>query len=168
MKKFTEVKLIPLIKEYENDIKLLIEESESLKYADNGVFKSNESCKTNIESWIKESEKSGYPNHFVVLLKDEFIGICGSPVINYDKNEHGFYFQLKKELWGLGLGTIIAEKLLNYTYVYDPHAIIYTNAVAINIPSAKILKKLGFVKTGEEFKLYNGLDVVRYRYETVA
>lgn len=163
MNKLTKIKLIPLIKEYEKNIRLLIEENESLKYIDNSVFKN-----TDIWNGIEESKEIEYSNHFVVLLNGDFIGVCGSPIINYDKNEHGFYFQLKNELWGLGFGTIIAKKLLNHMHLYNSDIVIYANAVAINIPSTKILKNLGFVKTGEEFKLHNGLDIVRYKYRRVS
>ncbi|MEI6102247.1 MAG: GNAT family protein, partial [Eubacteriales bacterium] len=120
-------------------------------------------CRARIKDLLKRNMKKGCPNHFVLLLGDEIIGLAGFPVMEQgikDGSAWGFYYQIIKKYWGQGLGTEAAKALLAYLFQRYPHAVVYADSVADNLASATILKKLGFElkHTDEKCFTKNGLE----------
>lgn len=102
---------------------------------------------------------------FIILADMEFCGIAGCPVINKDKLEFGFFYQILENYWNKNIGFKSAEWIISYMINHYKKLTIYADVIEDNIASVKILDKLGFSLTQkhiQEFerneKLFNILD----------
>ena len=98
---------------------------------------------------------------YVICYNGEVIGIAGTPIINEDTRECGFYYQLIRNYWGEGFGYEAAKAILNYTLRELNMNMIYADAAVANSASIRILRKLGFEETHIERKGFrkNGMEM---------
>ena len=123
---------------------------------------------------IKEIEKriSIFKNHDVFIIKQnkKTIGVAGCPCIDKQKNEYGFFYQLKKSVWGKGIGSEAALWCVNYMKKKHGTFTLYADVVSQNVASDKILKSLGFKQISVEKEAFqlNGLnmDIKKYSYRS--
>ena len=99
------------------------------------------------------------------LKTGEFTGCCGlRPYKNSEKIfEIGFH--LKPEYWGMGYGKEAAENMIKYAFEKLGAEKIFAGHNPANAASAKLLTKLGFTYTGDEYYKPTGLYHPSYIYE---
>ena len=85
----------------------------------------------------------------------ELAGCCGLR----PHGEHSFElgFHLRPEYWGRGLAAEAAEAVIRMAFADLDAAELFAGHNPKNVNSAKVLKKLGFVYTGDEFYPPTGL-----------
>ncbi|WP_067841818.1 GNAT family N-acetyltransferase [Amphibacillus sediminis] len=106
-----------------------------------------EEAMDNFQSILTDNDRYQKFGSYKVFTKDThtYIGFAKLEVKNHDATEAELGYMLLPEYWGKGFGTSIAELLINkaktlprlktVTAIIDPN----------NVPSKKILTKLGFV-----------------------
>ena len=105
-------------------------------------------------------KEKGYAYLPVELLgSQEFIGMIGMSYQKYDikldDSDEGFSefvdigWRLKTAAWGKGYATEGARAWMNYGFEKLNIETIYSVAPVINIPSQKVIGKIGFEKIGE-------------------
>lgn len=156
---------MPLIKQYSLEYSPIFQASPEYLtaiWSDKDVIKY-----TNIKQpcTLKEITErlKNFINHDVFIIKQnkETIGIAGCPCINKEKNQYGFFYQLKKSAWGRGIGSEAALWCVNYMKKKYGTFTLYADVVSENIASYKILKSLGFKETSVEKEAFqlNGLKI---------
>lgn len=103
---------------------------------------------------------------FIVKNNQKTIGIVGCPCINKEKSEFGLFYQLKRTVWGKGIGSKASKYIINYMKRKYGKLTIYADVVSENIASDKILNTLGFRLISEKkdgFKLDGrNMDIKNY------
>lgn len=101
---------------------------------------------------------------FVVLENENVIGIIGCPCINKETCEYGIFYQFRQSVWGKGVATTAVEWLLQFMEHKYPNARLFADVVADNIPSEKILNRVGFHMVSEESVERNGITLKVHNY----
>lgn len=101
---------------------------------------------TNIEdvkTWIKSIKPCD--NEFVFVLKDSN-KVIGSGGIGFDKsfNAYNISYNLHHDYWGMGYASEAAQALMDYAISIGAKDFVARHFEG-NIPSSKIIKKLGFI-----------------------
>jgi RimJ/RimL family protein N-acetyltransferase len=81
--------------------------------------------------------------------------------------EDGVYeigFHLRPDYWGKGLGTEAAKAVIDYAFTTLKANDLFAEHHPNNIGSMKLLEKLGFHHTHDEFYEPTGLNHPSYRY----
>ena len=87
------------------------------------------------------------PTVFAVTLDGRFCGAAGC-LKTERENTFGLFYQLLPEVWGRGIGTLSARMALAALLRQRPQALVLADAAAENPASVRILKRLGFERTG--------------------
>ena len=111
------------------------------KFVD-GKCLSREEAGHYVKMSMDSSEVNGF-GRFAVRYKTSkrLIGMCG--FLRQDE-EIDFEYRYSAETWGKGIGYDAANKVLNYGLEHLNLKKIYAGVAIENIPSIKILEKLGF------------------------
>ena len=103
--------------------------------------------------YMEHLEKYGYTYFAVDKLTDgEFIGFIG---LFYQTYESHFTpctdigWRLRKMAWGKGYATEGAKACLQFGFAEKGLALIYSVCPKLNIPSEKVMQKIGMQKEGE-------------------
>lgn len=158
------LKLVPIDLSYLNDIYELWSDYEVVKYTNVNLMTSLKECEDKVSFRINNQTDWTYPNNFVVLLEDKAIGLAGFPIMNKEKAEFGFYYQILRNCWGKGYASEVAESLLKYIFDYYPNATVFAGSVTENTASLKILKNLGFKEISIDEKAFKGYDIAHFKY----
>ena len=158
--KTSHLKLVPLSEEYAEELLPLWNDFEVIKYTNASQLNTIEECKDRIQSFL-EQEPYDVIRDYVILFHNEVIGIVGTPIIDEEAKEAGFYYQLKRNYWGEGFGYEAARAVLRHAMVNLNMNTIYADSVVANPASIRILRRLGFEETGIERKGFcnNGIEM---------
>lgn len=100
-------------------------------------------------NFVKSSRKNKTGYEFVIYdTKGEFIGCCAVNGINKDCNRGNLTYLIKPELWGKGYATEAGKLMLDFGFNVLGLERISGICMAENIPSEKVLIKLGFTYEG--------------------
>ncbi|WP_429190567.1 GNAT family N-acetyltransferase [Fusobacterium sp. PH5-44] len=133
--------------------------------ATNGEFSENE-IKERLSKEINNQNSYGV-QYWPIFLKetDEFIGCCGLRPYQLENKIYEIGFHLIPLFWGKGFAMEAAKIVIDYGF----HTLKVNDLFAGHNPnnknSAKILNKLGFHYTHDEFYLPTGLYHPSYRYK---
>lgn len=119
-------------------------------------------------NWIADP---GQNHHFVLVHANGVIGVVGLDVRDQSGAlELGYW--LAKPFWGRGLVTEAAAAVIFALRQHDPRAAITCSHFVDNEGSARVIRKLGFVPTGERMitSVSRGVDVrsLTYRLPVLA
>ena len=101
---------------------------------------------------------------FAILEKEDFIGLVGCPGIEGEESRFGFFYQLKKEVWGRSCGKTAASWMVAYMTEHHPASSLYADVAAQNTSSERILTRLGFQLQAEKEQLLHGSPTVIRSY----
>ncbi len=87
---------------------------------------------------------------FSIYQNETIIGLCGLQQIDLAKGKSELWYLLHKDYWGKGLAKEAVKILLAKGQQNRQLQTIYAEAVSSNAASWRILKSLGFIKTGEK------------------
>ncbi|WP_367269381.1 GNAT family N-acetyltransferase [uncultured Oscillibacter sp.] len=87
------------------------------------------------------------PTVFAVTLDGRFCGAAGC-LKTERENTFGLFYQLLPEVWGRGIGMLSARMALAALLRQRPQALVLADAAVENPASVRILKRLGFERTG--------------------
>lgn len=82
---------------------------------------------------------------------DEFVGCCGLRPTKPDEFIYELGFHLKKSFWGNGFGPEAANAVIQYAFEQLHVEALLAGHHPDNLPSKKILKRLGFHYIGDKF-----------------
>lgn len=127
-----------------------------------GVF-TKQQIAERLYSEIEQQEKHGiqYWPVFDKLL-DAFIGCCGLRPYDTNKAIYELGFHLKSDYWGKGYGIEAASAAINYAYTALKANGLFAGHNPQNEASAKMLEKLGFAYSHDEFYSPTGLNHPSY------
>lgn len=77
-----------------------------------------------------------------------------------DVDGHESIYALSRDSWGLGLGTELAEALVNYGFDTLGLPEVYATVDAENLASLRVLEKVGFVSVGQRGNNAGGTTIV--------
>jgi hypothetical protein len=106
---------------------------------------------------IKEMRK-GY-HYFGIKIHGKLVGLYKALIT--EKGLFGEHQTVDPNYRGLGLATAMYHQFINYARKNNLKKA-YVNILASQIPSKKIVKKLGFLKEGKEFEQAKGMKVQTY------
>ena len=89
------------------------------------------------------------------LASGELIGCCG--LRPHGANEYEIGFHLRPEFWGQGYATEAAQAAIHYAFTVLNAGKLFAGHNPKNTVSQKVLRKLGFTYTGDEFYEPTGL-----------
>lgn len=89
------------------------------------------------------------------LAANDLIGCCG--LRPYRANEYEIGFHLRPEFWGQGYAEESANAVIKYAFTVLKAEKLFAGHHPDNSKSRKLLNKLGFVYTGDEFYEPTGL-----------
>lgn len=89
------------------------------------------------------------------LMTNELIGCCG--LRPHKQNEYEIGFHLRQKFWGQGYAMEAADAAIQYAFTVLKAEKLFAGHNPKNIPSQKLLKKLGFTYIGDEFYEPTGL-----------
>ena len=136
------LQLVEFDTKYALDLFELWSDFEVIKYTYMPLLNSIDECKSKIEMFINYTDKK-FTNNFIIRLDNKAIGIIGSPIINKENENFGFYYQLSRAYWGKGYIGEATKAFIQYLKDGYPNAVINADAVSINPASIAILKNLG-------------------------
>lgn len=88
----------------------------------------------------------------IYLIKnDKNIGCCGLRPYDFEKNIFELGFHLKKDYWGKGLAQEASLAVIEYAFNVLKVDALFAGHNPNNTASSKLLKKLGFKYTHDEF-----------------
>ena len=123
----------------------------------------------NAKSWILDPGNE--PHRYVLVHANGVIGVVGLSVRD-DLGALDLGYWLAKPFWGRGLVTEAAASVIFALRQHDPRALITCSHFADNAGSARVIRKLGFVQTGERSItcVSRGVDVrsLTYRLPVLA
>ncbi|MDE5620626.1 MAG: GNAT family N-acetyltransferase [Ruminococcus sp.] len=100
-------------------------------------------------SWNNSSEFLNYGKGYCIMEEENVVAWAFSAAISSDEIDIGI--ETRSEYRHMGLGAIVAEKMIQYILNQNKRPVWACNS--INIPSQKLAEKLGFVKTSECFTI---------------
>lgn len=128
--------------ENSEDMYLLNQDSEVLKYTGDSPFLDIEAAHTFLENY-DQYEKYGVGRYAVILKSDNsFIGWCGLKYTQ-DKNEYDIGFRFFKRYWNNGFATEAAKACINYGFEHLKLTSIVGRAMKQNVASIIVLQKSG-------------------------
>lgn len=143
----------------QNDLKLaqlLWGDPEVTKFiCASGIFSSSDiSNRLNTEI---QNEKQHHVQYWPVfsLQSGELVGCCG--LRPHGKNEYELGFHLRPMFWGQGCALEAASAVIEYAFSVLKADSLFAGHNPNNIRSQKVLGKLGFSYTGDEFYAPTGL-----------
>lgn len=155
------LRLEKLEREYLNAIAELYADYDVMKYIHGKartLKETEEWLATRMEAW----EKNGFGMYaFLDKYSGEFIGRGGLAVLP-DGRGVEIAYAFKKSHWGKGLGTEVARKLVDIGFDELDLSELYATAWPDNLPSQRILEKIGMSRMG--LMPYRELTVIYYRY----
>lgn len=95
----------------------------------------------------------------------DFIGCCGLRPYRLENGIYEIGFHLKPKYWGKGLGTEAAKAVIIYAFEILKANDLFAGHHPNNIGSAKMLNKLGFHHTHDEYYEPTGMNHPSYRYK---
>lgn len=112
-----------------------------------------------------ENQKEFGMQYWPVFQKEtnEFIGCCGLRPYNLKGQVYEIGFHLTKASWGNGYAGEAALKVISYAFTYFNATELFAGHNPNNENSKKILQKIGFVYTGDEFYVPTGLYHPSYK-----
>ena len=99
------------------------------------------------------------------LGTDKFAGCCGLRPYKSSQKIYEIGFHLLPEYWGKGYGKEAAEGMIKYAFEKLGAGKLFAGHNPANTASAKLLAKLGFRYTGDEYYEPTGLYHPSYIYE---
>lgn len=93
-----------------------------------------------------------------------FIGCCGLRPYAIEEGICEIGFQLRPDYWGKGLGTEAAKAVIDYGFTTLKAKELFAGHHPDNTSSAKMLERLGFHYTHDEYYEPTGLNHPSYRY----
>jgi ribosomal-protein-alanine N-acetyltransferase len=121
-----------------------------------------EAIRARLEWEIRQGEQSGVQYWLVFLLETgQFAGCAGLRPKAGNLLELGYY--LLPGLWGKGLATEAATAVAHYAFTVLGVEALFAGHHPQNHASQKVLGKLGFERTGEEFYEPSGVVEPVYR-----
>ena len=130
-----------------------------------GMF-TREEIKQRLKTEIENKKLYGIQYWPVFELEtDSFIGCCGLRPYKDSREVYEIGFHLKPEYWGKGYGIEAAEDIIKYAFEKLGAEKLFAGHNPGNAASAKVLKKLGFIYTGDEYYEPTGLYHPSYIYE---
>lgn len=158
----------PIDIKYYKDLLEIWSDFETIKYTYLELIESEEESLYRLMFWVDNHLNHEYPNILVINLDEKAIGIIGFPVINKEKEEFGLFYNFNKDYWNKGYAQEAVKGAIDYLYKEYKNAVIYADAVILNLASLRILKKLGFIEMGKDknaFKFNDfELDLVKFKY----
>ncbi|MFJ5564650.1 GNAT family N-acetyltransferase [Lysinibacillus xylanilyticus] len=136
-------------KEDVNSILKYLSDEEVMKYYGLEPFKSIDDVLDEI-SWYQSLQNNKTGIRWGITLKEQgiVIGSCGfhNKVSHHFRTEIGF--ELSKEQWGKGIAHEAVEAIISYGYEHMNFQRIEALIEPPNIPSQKLVEKLGFIREG--------------------
>lgn len=133
-------------------------------WGDNEVTKfiggpfSNEKVKEKLDVEIKRLKNNNVQYYPIFdVEKGVFIGCGGLRVYSLENGIYEIGFHLKREFWGKGYGTKVANLIIEYAFKEKKVKALFAGHNPNNIASSKVLAKLGFKYIGKEFYEPTGL-----------
>ena len=116
-----------------------------------------------------ENEKAYSIQYWPVfeLGTDRFAGCCGLRPYKSSENIYEIGFHLVPEYWGKGYGKEAAEAMIKYAFEELRAEKLFAGHNPANTASARLLTKLGFIYTGDEYYKPTGLYHPSYIYEKI-
>lgn len=97
------------------------------------------------------------------LAAEELIGCCGLRPFSSEKNSYELGFHLRRKYWKMGYGFEAARAVIDYSFRVLGADSLFAGHHPQNMASGKLLTKLGFQKTGENFYEPTGLYHPSYK-----
>lgn len=110
-------------------------------------IKTIEDCENIILRHIDNIANNGGLGPFCVKKENVIIGYCGGTTVEGKVGEYEIFYNIGKEYWGSGFGTVIATYLLNQLFSETKAKKVIAFAVADNIASWKLLENVGMNRT---------------------
>jgi [ribosomal protein S5]-alanine N-acetyltransferase len=127
-----------------------------------------------IRCYDVSSENKWFKYSFVITDKKngKHLGWCGVGSLDYDHSDTEIFYLIGKPFWGNGYATEAVSGLMNYCFEQMNLTRLSALVKPDNIPSKKVIEKLGFsyqrTMSGlsEEFDFYNGELYYTYSKES--
>lgn len=112
-----------------------------------------------------DTEKQFSVQYWPVFGRDTggFIGCCGLHPYNIEKHIYEIGFHLKPEYWGKGFASEAAREVMQFAFSELNAAELFSGHNPHNHSSKKVLDKLGFKYTGNEYYEPTGLYHPSYK-----
>ncbi|WP_105616287.1 GNAT family N-acetyltransferase [Vallitalea okinawensis] len=124
---------------------------------------SKEQVKERLEKELNLEKEYGVQYWPIFNLKtEEHIGCCGLRPYDLSNNIMEIGFHLKKAHWGQGYAYEAAQRVIAYVFSETNCRGLFAGHNPMNIGSRKLLEKLGFVYTHEEYYPGTGLHHPSY------
>ncbi len=122
-----------------------------------------EEVKQRLKKEIETFENSEIQYWPIYLLETkEFVGCCGLRPYDFSMNILEMGIHLKEKYWGLGLAEEACYAVMNYAFKTIKVSSLFAGHNPNNKASEKLLKKLGFKYTHDEFYQPTGLNHPSY------
>jgi RimJ/RimL family protein N-acetyltransferase len=114
----------------------------------------------------KENPRRTYELAVELDFSGELIGACGIRIRDAVHGEGDLGYTLRRDHWGRGLGTEVAQTLIQFGFVEIRLHRIWATCHVQNIASARVLEKAGMVREGllRKSKLQRGTWRDSYLY----
>jgi RimJ/RimL family protein N-acetyltransferase len=99
------------------------------------------------------------------LASGEFVGCCGLRPYWPEKDVHELGFHLRPKFWGQGLAIEAAQAVIPYSFETIRAKGLSAGHHPDNVNSKKVLEKLGFRYSHDEFFEALGIDIPYYLHE---
>lgn len=142
--------LIPLAARHAKEMLKLWRDPDIVRYMNLEAPAWRGECRVRIKRLLQANVGGGCPNHFVLALGQEVIGLAGFPLDKKEGPSFGLYYLLSKKYWGCGYALEASGAVLSYLFEHYPKAVVHADSVADNRASVAILKKLGFQQTKKD------------------
>lgn len=131
----------------------------------NGMFSEQEIAQR-LQREISTREDYGL-QYWPFFMRDTgaFIGCCGLRPYKHDEGIWEIGFHLLPEYWGHGLASEAAQAIIAYAFDVLKVENLFAGHNPNNLASAKMLAKLGFVYTHDEYYPPTGLKHPSYLYK---
>lgn len=108
------------------------------------------------ENWIESINSSESSILLIAKDKEKIVGIASliSPTKDRIAHQSEVGISLRKDYWGLGIGTAMMEDLIQFARENNQTEIIHLGVKADNAPAIALYKKLGFVEIGRYPKFF--------------
>ena len=128
------------------------------KFVVAGGKMSREQVEQRLNKEIETYNKS-HVQYWPIYLKEinRIIGCCGLRPYDPDKNVYEMGMYLKEEYFGQGFGEEACRAVLEYAFVVLKASAVFVGHNPNNAASARLIKKLGFRYTHDEFYAPTGL-----------
>lgn len=101
---------------------------------------------------------------YSILFNDEIVGLCGLQQRDINEGSVELWYILDKSHWGKGLAKQAVQQLLKLCEANSQLRSVYAEAVSTNKASWWILKKAGFIQTGNIKNGFKKDDIIEDLY----